>query len=138
MAYVVPRRRSKIKTPKRRVLRYRGQSPRPGRKVSDLWEIPTVIVDEYLDKALDKASFEKLPDGTWYAEIAGFQGVWASGHDEEACQRTLREVLVDWLSHKLRDRDRDIPEPAGISLPITRGLPGLQNHHARRRGRPGQ
>src|SRR3989304_6020931 len=97
MAYVVPKRRSKIQKP--RPSRDKRLPPRPGRKASNLWEIPTVIVDEYLDKAIDRASFEKLPDGTWYAEIEGFKGLWASGHDEEACRRILREVLVDWLSH---------------------------------------
>jgi predicted RNase H-like HicB family nuclease len=111
---------------------------RSPRKVSNLWEIPTVIVDEDLDKAIERASFEKLADGIWYAEIEGFQGLWASGHDQDAFRRTLREVLVDWLSHKLRDGDRDIPAPAGIGLPMARGFPGLQNRHAGGRGRPGQ
>lgn len=117
MGLVIPRRRSKIKATKRRPLRYRGLPSKPGKKVSNLWEIPTVIVDEYLDKAIDRASFEKLSDGTWYAEIEGFKGLWASGYDQDACRRTLREVLVDWLSQKLRDADRDIPELDGINLP---------------------
>jgi predicted RNase H-like HicB family nuclease len=72
---------------------------------------------EYLQKALEKTKYKKLEDGTWFAEIPGFEGVWANAKSVEECRRELLEVLDEWLILKLRDRD-PIPEVEGIDLKI--------------------
>ncbi len=72
---------------------------------------------EYTQKALEKAEYKKLDDGTWFAEIPGFEGVWANAKSVEECRRELWEVLDEWLILKLRDRD-PIPELEGIDLKI--------------------
>jgi hypothetical protein len=36
------------------------------------------MIWEYCHKALEKAEYRKLEDGTWFAEIPGFDGVWAN------------------------------------------------------------
>lgn len=72
---------------------------------------------EYTQKALEKAEYRKLDDETWFAEIPGFEGVWANAKSVEECRRELLEVLDEWLILKLRDRD-PIPELEGIDLKI--------------------
>ena len=72
---------------------------------------------EYTQKALEKAEYKKLDDGTWFAEIPGFEGVWANGNTIEECRTELLEVLEEWLILKLRDND-PIPEIEGVNLKI--------------------
>jgi len=72
---------------------------------------------EYTQKALEKAQYKKLDDGTWFAEIPGFEGVWANANTVEECRTQLLEVLEEWLILKLRDND-PIPEIEGVSLKI--------------------
>lgn len=60
---------------------------------------------EYAEKAIERAIYKQLEDGTWFAEIPGFQGVWANGKTVESCRKELWEVLEEWLILKLRDGD---------------------------------
>jgi len=60
---------------------------------------------EYIQEVLAKAEYKKLDDGTWFAEISGFEGVWANSGTVEECRKELIEVLEEWLILKLRDKD---------------------------------
>jgi len=71
----------------------------------------------YMEKALERAEYKKLDDGSWFAEIPGFTGVWANAPTVEACRRELLEVLEGWLLLKLRDQD-PIPVVGGIEIKI--------------------
>jgi predicted RNase H-like HicB family nuclease len=71
----------------------------------------------YMEKALERAEYKKLDDGSWFAEIPGFTGVWANAPTVEACRRELLEVLEEWLLLKLRDTD-PIPAVGGIEIKI--------------------
>ena len=31
---------------------------------------------EYIQKAVGRAEYKRLEDGTWFVEIPGFEGVW--------------------------------------------------------------
>lgn len=77
---------------------------------------------EYIDKALEKAEYKKLEDGTWFAEIPGFEGVWANGKTVEKCRAELWEVLEEWLVLKLRDDD-PIPSLKGAEIKIRATVP---------------
>ena len=72
---------------------------------------------EYTQKALQKAIYKRLDDGTWFAEIPGFEGVRADRNTVEQCRTELLEVLEEWLILKLRDKD-PIPEVEGVELKI--------------------
>ena len=72
---------------------------------------------EYIQKALERAQYKPLDDGTWFAEIPGFEGVWANAKTVEQCRTELREVLDEWLVLKIRDNDQ-IPELEGIEIRI--------------------
>ena len=41
----------------------------------------------YINKALEKAQYKLLDDGTWFTEIPGFQGVWANKTTVEECRQ---------------------------------------------------
>ncbi len=75
------------------------------------------MILDYCEKALSKAQYKKLNDGTWFAELHGFNGVWANGDTVETCRNELLSVLEEWLVLKLRDNDF-IPEIDGIGLDI--------------------
>ena len=60
---------------------------------------------EYIQGVLEKAEYKKLDDGTWFAEIPGFEGVWANCKTVEESRKELMEVLEEWLILKLRDGD---------------------------------
>ncbi len=79
---------------------------------------------EYVQGALEKAEYKKLEDETWFAEIPGFEGVWANGKTVEECRKELMEVLEEWLILKLRDGD-PIPVVKGIEINIKKVLPLL-------------
>jgi predicted RNase H-like HicB family nuclease len=72
---------------------------------------------EYVQGALEKAEYKKLEDGSWFAEIPDFEGVWANGKTVEECRKELVEVLEEWLILKLSDGD-SIPVVKGIEINI--------------------
>lgn len=72
---------------------------------------------EYVQKAIEKAAYKKLDDGTWFADIPGFAGVWANGKTVEACRKELWTVLEEWLILKLRDRE-PVPKISGVTVRI--------------------
>ncbi len=72
---------------------------------------------EYIQKALERAQYKLLDDGTWFAEIPGFEGVWANAKTVEECRSELKEVLDEWLVLKIRDHDH-VPEIEGVEIRI--------------------
>ena len=64
------------------------------------------MIIEYIQKALEEAEYKKLDDGTWFAEIPNFQGVWANGTSVEECRKELMGVLEEWLIMKIHDGDK--------------------------------
>jgi len=72
---------------------------------------------EYAQKAIEKAVYKRLDNGTWFAEIPGFPGVWANGRTVEACRKELWGVLEEWIILKLRDRE-SIPKIGGVTVRI--------------------
>jgi len=64
------------------------------------------LLTEYIDEAMKRATYKILEDGTYYGEIGGFQGVWASEANLEACRRVLQEVLEEWLLLKRKSSAR--------------------------------
>jgi len=75
------------------------------------------VLFEYIQVALENAEYKKLEDGTWFAEIPRFKGVWANSKTVEGCRKELSEVLEEWVILKLRDRD-PIPKVKGIKISI--------------------
>ena len=55
------------------------------------------MLTKYIQVALNKATYEILPDGSFYGEIAGFNGVYANADTLEACRELLKAVLEGWI-----------------------------------------
>jgi len=75
------------------------------------------MIIEYCQKAMERADYKKLADGSWFAEIPGFQGVWANAESVEKCRNELVTVLEEWLLLKIRDGD-SIPDVGGLNVEI--------------------
>jgi predicted RNase H-like HicB family nuclease len=61
------------------------------------------------------ATYEILPDGTFYSEIPGFQGVYSNSESLEACREQLQEVLEGWLILGFQ-LGHELPVVEGIDL----------------------
>lgn len=55
------------------------------------------MLTTYISQKLARAHYKILEDGTYFGEIPGLQGVWASEKTLEKCRETLCEVLEEWL-----------------------------------------
>ncbi len=60
------------------------------------------MLTAYIRAAMHRALYEILPDGTYYGEIPGFQGVYADANSLEGCREELQEVLEGWILLGLR------------------------------------
>lgn len=75
------------------------------------------MIQEYIQRAVKKARYKALEDGSWFAEIPDFEGVWANAGSIEECREELIDVLEEWLILKLRDGD-PIPSLEGLTIKI--------------------
>jgi len=67
----------------------------------------------YIQAAMRRAKYEILPDGTFYGEIPGFQGVYANMSSLDECRAELQAVLEGWIVLGLR---------LGHTLPVVDGI----------------
>mgnify|MGYP001097671774 CR=1 FL=1 len=74
------------------------------------------MLSEYIQAALERAHYEIIDDEEpYYAEVAGLEGVWATGKTVEECRRNLAEAIEDWLLFSIA---RGLPIPALGSVVI--------------------
>ena len=73
------------------------------------------MLTDYIEAALRHAQYEKLTNGTWYSEIPGLDGLWASGETVEECRTELRSALEDWILFGLLN-GFPVPPVDGIDL----------------------
>jgi predicted RNase H-like HicB family nuclease len=71
------------------------------------------MLTEYIKAAMRRAVYKPLADGTWFGEIPGFEGLWASSSTTEAAREELESVLEGWIILGLR---------LGHSLPVVDGI----------------
>ena len=76
------------------------------------------MLTAYIRAAMGKAKYEILSDdGTFYGEIPGFQGVYATAGTLEACREELESTLEDWVLFRI-SRNLPLPEAGGLKLEI--------------------
>ena len=63
------------------------------------------MLTEFINKKLKEAQYKILKDRTYFGEIPGLKGVWASAKNLEDCRKELQEVLEDWLLLKIKTGD---------------------------------
>ena len=77
-----------------------------------------MVITNYIRSAMRRATYEILPDGTYYGEIPGFQGVYANAPTLEECRETLQEVLS--LSPSQSSQKQQLMTPS-IRFPLHAG-----------------
>ncbi len=75
------------------------------------------MLSRYIQKAMFKARYKVLSDGTYFGQIPGLNGVWANERSLDKCREVLQEVLEEWLIIKIRDHD-PIPRMGRVSLQV--------------------
>jgi len=86
------------------------------------------MIIEYIDKAMRKAEYELIEDGTYFGRIPGFPGVWGNAATLEECRNDLQGALEGWLILKLWDNDDDIPVLGKLALTPGRKLRTKLSH----------
>ena len=74
------------------------------------------MLTDYIAKAVEKADYEKMENGRYFATIPGFKGLWAQGKTVEAARRELISTLEDWVLISFR---------RGYPVPTVRGAGDL-------------
>ncbi len=64
------------------------------------------MLSEFIAKQLKKARYKLLKDGSYFGDIPGLKGVWASADNLEDCRKELQEVVEDWLVLKIASREK--------------------------------
>jgi len=61
-----------------------------------------MMLTRYLQEALERAHYEMIEDDEpYYGEVAGLDGVWATGKTLEECRRNLEVAIEDWVFFSL-------------------------------------
>jgi len=71
---------------------------------------------EYLRAAMERAQYEQMEDGEWYAHIPEFEGLWATGPTKEAAEKELYSALDGWLHMNAHIAQRKPPLLDGVSF----------------------
>ncbi len=74
------------------------------------------MLSDYIAKAVEKAEYEKMENGRFFATIPGFKGLWAEGKTVESARRELISTLEDWVLLSFR---------RGYPVPVLRGVTNL-------------
>ena len=77
------------------------------------------MLADYMDKAMRRARFERIEDGTYFGSIPGFDGVWANADTEDACRQEVRDVLEGWILLHIAGHT-PLPVVDGLTLEIGR------------------
>ena len=75
------------------------------------------VIRDYLDRALRRATYEKLSDGTYVGEVPGLRGVIATATTLEACRDLLGEVVEEWALVRV-SRGLSVPAIDGVKLAV--------------------
>jgi predicted RNase H-like HicB family nuclease len=73
---------------------------------------------------MKRAEYDKVEDGTYWAEIPDFEGLNATGRTFEECREDLKNALEGWLILGLWQNDETIPKLDNLDIvPRKRRLP---------------
>jgi predicted RNase H-like HicB family nuclease len=75
------------------------------------------MLTKYIEAAMAHATYEMLPDKTFYGEIPDLAGVYANADTLDSCRGQLQEVLEGWILLGLR-MNHTPPVVDGISLDV--------------------
>jgi predicted RNase H-like HicB family nuclease len=76
------------------------------------------MILRYTHRALHRATYVEMEDGSFAGEVPGLRGVLARGDDLRSCRDQLSEVIEEWVLVRLA---RGLPVPAldGLTVAVT-------------------
>jgi predicted RNase H-like HicB family nuclease len=77
------------------------------------------MIVRYIEKALARARYEQLEDGSLCATVSGLRGVIAVGRSVEECRRELAEVVEQWVLVRIARR-LNVPKLGGVVVKVRR------------------
>ena len=77
------------------------------------------MISHYVARALERAQYRLLKDGTFAATVRGLRGVIATGATLEACRRDLAEVVEEWVLVRVA-RGLAVPRLDGAAIRVRR------------------
>jgi predicted RNase H-like HicB family nuclease len=77
------------------------------------------MITAYIAKALARARYEVLEDGSYCATVPGLRGVIALGRGVEECRRELAEVVEEWILVRV-SRGLAVPKLGGATIKVRR------------------
>jgi predicted RNase H-like HicB family nuclease len=75
------------------------------------------MIRRYIDRALERARYTQLEDGSYCAEVRGLRGVIATGRSLEKCRSALQDVLEEWILVRVA-RGLEVPALGGEKIKI--------------------
>jgi predicted RNase H-like HicB family nuclease len=73
------------------------------------------VITDYIEAAMNHASYELMGNDRFFGSIPLCRGVWADGDNLENCRSTLLEVMQGWILVRVR-HGLDLPVVDGIDL----------------------
>jgi predicted RNase H-like HicB family nuclease len=77
------------------------------------------MISRYVARALERAQYRLIEDGTFGATVRGLRGVIATGATLEACRRDLAEVVEEWVLVRVA-RGLAVPALDGATIRVRR------------------
>ena len=77
------------------------------------------MITRYVARALQRAQYRLLEDGTFTATVRGLRGVIGTGVTLEACRGDLTEVVEEWVLVRVA-RGLSIPALDGATIKVRR------------------
>jgi predicted RNase H-like HicB family nuclease len=77
------------------------------------------MITRYVARALDRAQYRLLDDGSFAATVRGLRGVIATGATLEACRSELTEVIEEWVLVRIA-KGLAIPSLDGATVRVRR------------------
>ena len=77
------------------------------------------MILKYIAKAIGRARFEKLEDGSICATVPGLKGVLALGDDRRECKVQLAEVIEEWVLVRV-SQGLSVPKLDGVGVQVRR------------------
>ena len=77
------------------------------------------MISKYIAKALERAVYAEVDDGSYCASVRGLRGVLAVGRSIEECRQQLAEVIEEWILVRVA-RQLPVPKLGGITIRVRR------------------
>ena len=77
------------------------------------------MIRDYLDRALRRARYTQLEDGSYCAEVRGLRGIIGIGTTIEICRKDLEAVIEEWILVRVA-RGLAIPALDGVKIQVSK------------------